>query len=46
MFGANKVKSGKSISKANRGKGTIGDGVSSGYGGHFRAVQGFKYIGQ
>jgi GNAT superfamily N-acetyltransferase len=46
MFGTNKAKSGKTIAAANRGKGTIGDGVSGGYGGHFRAVQGFKYIGE
>ena len=34
MFGANKAKSFRSSTK-----------VNSGYGGHFRAVQGFKYIG-
>jgi hypothetical protein len=45
MFGANKAKSGRSIAKANMGKGGIGDGASGGFGGHFRAVQGFKYIG-
>ena len=47
MYGTNKAKSGKSIAKANLGKKTIGSGASSGgYGGHFRAVQGFKYLGK
>lgn len=46
LYGGNKVKSGKSIARANAGKGTIGDGLLGGYGGHFRAVQGFKYIGE
>lgn len=47
MFGANKSKSGASIAKANIGKKTIGSNAkSSGFGGHFRAVQGFKYIGK
>ena len=46
MYGGNKVKCGRSIAKANIGKKTIGSGgKSGGYGGHFRAVQGFKYIG-
>lgn len=53
MFGANKAKSKASISKSN--KKSIANGTStsdmansksvSGYGGHFRAVQGFKYLG-
>ncbi len=48
LHGDNKVKSSASISKTSRGfpseKGTnkINNG---GYGGHFRAIQGFKYIG-
>jgi GNAT superfamily N-acetyltransferase len=45
MFGSNKVKSGKSIIKAqtkNQSNMVISGG---GYGGHFRSVQGFKYIG-
>lgn len=48
LFGGNKVKSGKSIARANIGKGGIGANAaqSGGYGGHFRAVQGFKYIGE
>lgn len=45
MFGANKVKSHASIKKARTG--TVGGfgGATGGYGGHFRAVQGFKYVG-
>jgi tRNA(Met) C34 N-acetyltransferase TmcA len=45
LFGGDKVKSGKSIQRANAGKDTIGAKKSTGYGGHFRAVQGFKYVG-
>ena len=37
--GGNKARSAKSILKS-------GGGVGLGYGGHFRAIQGFKYIGQ
>ncbi len=44
LFGGNKQKSKKSISRAQKGKGSIGSSAT-GYGGHFRAVQGFKYIG-
>lgn len=43
LFGGNKLKSAQSIDAAR-----IRDGrksVGTGYGGHFRAVQGFKYIG-
>ena len=40
MFGGNKKKSAQSISKSSRGA------INAGYGGHFRAVQGFKYIGE
>jgi GNAT superfamily N-acetyltransferase len=47
MFGANKVKSNRSIKKAAMKKGNT-DGISlggaSGFGGHFRAVQGYKYL--
>jgi tRNA(Met) C34 N-acetyltransferase TmcA len=46
MFGVNKVKSGKTIMKAQIKK---SDGMrigGGGYGGHFRSVQGFKYIGE
>jgi tRNA(Met) C34 N-acetyltransferase TmcA len=55
MFGASREKSMKSINKAHKGKrlppgspiGGLGSGqASAGYGGHFRAVQGFKYIGE
>jgi GNAT superfamily N-acetyltransferase len=38
LFGVNKKASAKSISKS-------GNAVGTGYGGHFRAIQGFKYIG-
>lgn len=41
MYGGNKVKSRNSLRRANN---DIGGGT--GYGGHFRAVQGFKYIGE
>ena len=45
MVGANKKKSTASIhrSQAKSGKGV---GAGTGYGGHFRAVQGFRYYGQ
>lgn len=44
LFGGDKKKSAKTIrqSKNKQGKKSIG----TGYGGHFRAVQGFKYIGE
>ena len=46
MFGGNKVKSAASIKRANLAKTNIaGGGSGIGYGGHFRAVQGYKYIG-
>lgn len=41
--GGSKVKSQRSIRKSRKEKGK--KGPSAGYGGHFRAVQGFKYIG-
>lgn len=46
LYGSNKARCAKSISKsrASRGKNTK-EYSSSGYGGHFRAVQSFKYIG-
>ena len=44
LYGGNKVKSEKSIKKARNAGGKTGGGI--GYGGHFRSVQGFKYIGQ
>lgn len=39
MFGQNKLKSKRSLAKS------AGKKNSGGFGGHFRAVQGFKYIG-
>lgn len=45
LYGGNKAKSRKSIRKAHRDK-PEAVGTGSGYGGHFRAVQGFKYIGK
>lgn len=42
LYGENKVKSIRTITRARRGK----KGINSGYGGHFRAVQGFKYVGE
>ena len=44
MHGGNKKKSMASINKSARASGAVE--VSGGYGGHFRAVQGFKYIGE
>jgi len=44
LFGANKAKSAASLKKSRDKKG-VGSRCSSGYGGHFRAVQSFKYIG-
>ena len=45
MVGANKKKSTASIRKSHSKSGrNIGSGT--GYGGHFRAVQGFRYYGQ
>lgn len=44
LFGGNSVKSAKSINKAKKTNGGTAL-VSTGYGGHFRAVQGFKYLG-
>ena len=43
LYGDNKSKSYKSLAKSAKSKGN--KVVSSGFGGHFRAVQGFKYIG-
>lgn len=44
LFGANKVRSQQSISRSARKHGSMIP-KSLGYGGHMRAVQGFKYIG-
>jgi hypothetical protein len=43
LYGVNKTKSNKSLAKSAKEKGY--KNVNSGYGGHFRAIQGFKYIG-
>ena len=43
LYGGNKVKSQASIARSRTRQGKAA--ISSGYGGHFRAVQGFKYIG-
>lgn len=42
LYGANKIRSMKSLAKSNNGK-RSGPG---GFGGHFRAVQGFRYLGE
>ena len=42
LYGDNKKKCRESLRKATKLRGEI---KSSGYGGHFRAIQGFKYIG-
>ena len=42
LYGGNKKKSAKSIDRSRVGKKKVG----TGYGGHFRAVQGFKYVGE
>ena len=44
MYGGNKVKSGKTIKRA-QVRSDSEMQIGSGYGGHFRAVQGFKYVG-
>lgn len=43
MYGGNKAKSAKTIQRAKSKRGK--ENTGTGYGGHFRAVQGFKYIG-
>ncbi len=43
LHGDNKARSRKSLQKTAKG---IGEKkINGGYGGHFRAVQGFKYLG-
>lgn len=44
LYGGNKQMSRRSINKSAKKKGRTG--VNAGYGGHFRAIQGFKYIGE
>jgi hypothetical protein len=43
MFGTDKRKSAKTMTAS---KGTMLAGDAAGYGGHFRAVQGFRYYGE
>jgi hypothetical protein len=45
LFGGSKAKSSQSIRASKKSRGTGEDFGSSGYGGHFRAVQGFRYYG-
>ena len=45
LYGGNKTKSSKSITRSRIKHNGEMTGCGSGYGGHFRAVQGFKYIG-
>ena len=47
LYGCNKAKSAAAIKKSKRTKNNIAGGsIRIGYGGHFRAVQGYKYIGE
>jgi GNAT superfamily N-acetyltransferase len=43
LYGANKTKSNRSLNKSAKAKGT--KQIQGGFGGHFRAIQGFKYKG-
>lgn len=43
MHGANKAASARTMAKSRASK--RGSAIGSGYGGHFRAVQGFRYVG-
>lgn len=45
LYGSNKKRSAGSIKKSHAKSGTI-NRCASGYGGHFRAVQAFKYMGE
>jgi hypothetical protein len=40
LYGANKARSMRSMAKTNK------SAVGTGYGGHFRAVQGFRFLGE
>ncbi len=44
LYGTNKARSNKSLSKSAKLRGNMT--VGSGFGGHFRAIQGFKYVGE
>lgn len=47
LHGANKARSARSIKASRqRNASSPGSGIAAGYGGHFRAVQGFRYVGQ
>lgn len=46
LYGGNKAKSNKSIKGSQVKNGTSKTGTGTGYGGHFRAIQGFKYTCQ
>jgi GNAT superfamily N-acetyltransferase len=45
LYGENKARSRRSITASHARTGKVG-GTKSGYGGHFRAVQGFRYLGE
>lgn len=45
LYGGNRAKSAQSIASSRHARGLQCTGKGHGYGGHFRAVQGFKYIG-
>ncbi len=44
LYGANKTKSAATMARSRMGR--AGNRCATGYGGHFRAVQAFKYIGE
>lgn len=46
LYGGNRAKSAQSIAASRQHRGLQCTGKGHGYGGHFRAVQGFKYIGE
>jgi hypothetical protein len=53
LYGGNRGKSVKSLNNSAKASGGWGDGSGgkslpgeAGYGGHFRAVQGFRYLGE
>ncbi|MBI9077467.1 MAG: hypothetical protein JEZ02_18820 [Desulfatibacillum sp.] len=46
LYGENKRRSHASLQRSRNRKDNGIRGVGSGYGGHFRAVQGFRYYGQ
>lgn len=47
LYGSNKARNIQSFSKSERKNGTslTGDRKNTGFGGHFRSIQGFKYVG-